>query len=425
MSAGHWVHRTARLAAALTLCACAPVVWAAGSAGHWVEAWYAPPFPTTAVWGCNQVRTFTHKSVRQVVRLEAGGNRVRVRLTNELGLRPVRFGEITIAASSPNGVLQSGTVHVLTFHGKRSGVIPIGKAWVSDPINMKVHRFENVAISVYYPSGATPAGHLTHLWVSPSGNHVTEAVWPLGGRPQAPELASGVEVYSPHPRPVLVAFGDSITRGFCSTPGTHQDYPEQLQRLLAAHAANRRWIVINSGISGNRLLHNGAGPKALARFKRDALDIPGVRAIVLLEGINDIGWAYDPRGDTGPLPASAIIGAYRDLIRRAHAHGIKIYLGTLTPYMGSTYEHPKGEKVRKQVNAWIRKGQGFNGVIHFDAALRNPAHPEHYIGADQCGDDLHPNNAGYHIMAETVYKELFAPGQPLAHAAVALAHHHS
>ncbi len=415
MSAGRSGRKVVRAAAVLAVFIGAPAAWAAG---HWTEAWYSPPFPTTAVWGCNQVRTFTHQSVRQVVQLEAGGNRVRVRLTNELGLSPVRFGEVTVAVSSPNGVLQ-GAVHVLTFGGRRGGVIPIGKAWVSDPVALKVHRFENLAISVYYPTGAAPAGHLKHLWVSPPGNHVTEALWPQGARPQAPELASGVEVSTVHPHPVLVAFGDSITEGFCSTPGTHRDYPEQLARLLAAHAADRRWVVINSGISGNRLLHDGAGPKALARFGRDALDIAGVRAIVLLEGINDIGWAYDPRGDTGPLPASAIIGAYRDLIRRAHAHGIKIFLGTLTPYLGATYEHPEGEKLREQVNAWIRKGRGFDGVIHFDGALRDPRHPHRYIGADQCGDDLHPNDAGYHLMAEAAYQELFAPGRPLSRAAAA------
>ena len=418
MSAGRRGRKIVRGAALLAVFIGAPAAWAAG---HWTEAWYSPPFPTTAVWGCNQVRTFTHQSVRQVVQLEAGGNRVRVRLTNELGLSPVRFGEVTVAVSSPNGVLQ-GAVHVLTFGGRRGGVIPIGKAWMSDPVDMKVHRFENVAISVYYPSGATPAGHLKHLWVSPPGNHVSEALWPQGARPQAPELASGVEVTTVDPHPVLVAFGDSITEGFCSTPGTHRDYPEQLARVLAAHAADRRWVVINSGISGNRLLHDGAGPKALARFGRDALDIAGVRAIVLLEGINDIGWAYDPRGDTGPLPASAITGAYRELIRQAHARGIKIYLGTLTPYLGAIYEHPAGEKVREQVNAWIRRGRGFDGVIHFDGALRDPRHPHHYIGALQCGDDLHPNDAGYHLMAETVYQELFAPGRPLARAATAHPH---
>lgn len=406
---GHWA-----LALALVAWVSAPLAAAAPVSQHWVAAWYSPPFPTTAVWGCNQQRTFNDQSVRQVVRLEAGGDRVRVRLTNELGLSPVHFGEVSVALSSPNGVLQAGTVHVLTFAGRRGGVVPVGKALLSDPIDMTVHRFDNLAISVYYPSGAVPAGHLESLLVSAHGDHVTQAVWPQGGRPQAPGLASGVDVTTSRPRPVLVAFGDSITEGFCSTPGTHRDYPEQLARLLAAHAADRRWIVINSGISGNRLLHDDAGPAALTRFDRDALDIPGVRAIVLLEGINDIGWAYNPRGGTAPLPASALIGGYRDLIRRAHARGLKIYLGTLTPYMGANYASPAGEQVRQQLNAWIRKGQGFDGVIHFDGALRDPAHPHHFLGADQCGDDLHPNDAGYRLMAQTVYQELFAPGKPLA-----------
>ena len=199
----------------------------------------------------------------------------------------------------------------------------------------------------------------------------------------------------------------------------HLDYPDQLAHLLAKKTNTRSWIIINSGISGNRLLHDGWGTKAIARYRRDALDIPGVRAIVLLEGINDIGQGYISSSDTGPVSASSIIGAYRTLIRRAHARGLKIFIGTLTPYAGAGYERPAGERVREQVNAWIRQGHGFDGVIHFDGALRDPRHPHHYRGADQCGDDLHPNDAGYHLMAETVYRDLFASGRPLARAASA------
>ena len=200
----------------------------------------------------------------------------------------------------------------------------------------------------------------------------------------------------------------------------HRDYPERLTALLAAQRdSDHSWVVINSGISGNRLLHDGAGPKALDRFGRDALDITGVRAILLLEGINDIGWAFDPEGNGGPLAAADIIGAYQDLIRRAHARGLKIFLGTLVPYEGATYSRPQGEQVREEVNAWIRKGQGFDGVVDFDAALRDPASPLHFLGADQCGDDLHPNDAGYAAMAEAAFQRLFAPGS--AHAPLARA----
>jgi lysophospholipase L1-like esterase len=400
---------------------------AATAGAHWIAAWYSPPFPPTAVWGCNQVRTFSHQTVRQVVRLQAAGDRVRIRLSNELGLEPLEFGEVHVALSSPNGVTEKGTDHTVTFSGKPGATIPRGSALVSDPVALKVRRFQGLAISVYYPSGVAPGGHLANLQISPSGDHASESVWPAAERAQAPGLASGVEVETTTPRQVLVAFGDSITEGACATEGTHRDYPEELSVLLAARrGGDQSWVIINSGISGNRLLHDGAGQKALARFGRDALDIAGVRAILLLEGINDIGWAFDPEGNGGPLTAADIIGAYRDLIQRAHARGLRIFLGTLAPYEGAKYWRPAGEKVREEVNAWIRKGQGFDGVIDFDAVLRDPSSPLHYLGADQCGDDLHPNDAGYRAMAEAAFQRLFTPGSsrpaPLARAAGARPH---
>jgi len=395
--------------------------------GHWVAAWYSPPFPTTAVWSCNQVRTFSHETVRQVVRLEAAGNRVRIRLTNELGLEPLVFGEVHVALSSPNGVTEPGTDRTVTFGGEHGATIPRGEALVSDPVDLKVGRFQELAISVYYPSGAAPAGHLADLETSPLGDHAGESIWPQGGHAQSPGLVSGVEVDTASPDSVLVAFGDSITEGACATEGTHRDYPDQLSVLLAAQrGSDQSWVIINSGISGNRLLHDGSGPKALARFGRDALDITGVKDILLLEGINDIGWAFDPQGNGGPLAAADIIGAYKNLIQRAHARGLRIFLGTLAPYEGAKYSHPEGERVREEVNAWIRKGEGFEGVVDFDAALRDPSSPLHYQGADQCGDDLHPNDAGYHAMAEAAFQRLFAPGSahhaPLAEVAAAPSH---
>jgi lysophospholipase L1-like esterase len=398
-----------RLLIGAALCLAASTALAAD--GHWVAAWYSPPFPPTAVWGCNQVRTFTHQTVRQVVHVEAAGDRVRIRLTNELGLGPLQFATVHVALSSPNGVTEAGTDRAVTFGGKPGATIPTGKALVSDPVDLKVHRFQDLAISVYYPSGAAPAGHLFNLEISPSGDHAAESIWPQGERSQSPGLASSVEVHTAAPARVLLAFGDSITEGACATEGAHRDYPEQLTALLAAqHGSDRSWVVINSGISGNRLLHDGAGPRALDRFGRDALHIAGVRAVLLLEGINDIGWAFDPDGNGGPLTAADIIGAYQNLIRQAHARGLKIYLGTLAPYEGATYSRPQGEKVREEVNEWIRKGHGFDGVVDFDAALRDPASPLHYLGADQCGDDLHPNDAGYAAMAEAAFQRLFAPG---------------
>lgn len=394
--------------------ACAvPVAWAASPATRWIEAWYSPPVAPASIWSCNQVRTFDHQTVRQVVRLEAGGHEVRVRLTNELGRSSLRVSEVRIALSSPNGVTEAATDHVVTFGGKRSAVMARGQALVSDPIDMTVRRFQNLAVSIYIPGRATPSGHLHQVLISPPGDHAAESDWPSANLEQAPAIASGVEVESAASRRVLVAFGDSITEGYCATAGTHRDYPEQLARLLAHRPADRDWVVINSGISGNQVLRDGAGPKALSRFGRDALDIPGVRAIVVLEGINDIGGQDGPQGPHG-LSASTLIAAYRELIRRAHAKGLEIYLGTLTPYEGAGYYSAAGERVREHVNAWIRRARGFDGVIHFDGALRDPEHPRHFIGADECSDELHPNDAGYRLMAQTAWRQLFAPGAPLS-----------
>jgi lysophospholipase L1-like esterase len=440
MSASMLRRAARRFPIAMALCAAASLVFAvaapranaaaadtsAASSGRWVAAWYSPPFPSTAVWACDQLRTFSHQTVRQVVRLEAAGDRVRIRLTNELGLGPLRVGAVHVALSSPNGVTEPATDRTVTFGGKPGASIPRGEALVSDPIDLPVRRFQELAISIYYPSGAAPSGHFATLEVSQPGNYAAKSVWADAGHWQAPAAASEVEVEAASPEKVLVAFGDSITEGACATESTHRDYPEQLSVLLAAQrGSDESWVVINSGISGNRLLHDGSGPKALDRFGRDALDIPGVRAIVLLEGINDIGWAFDARGDSGPLTAADIIGAYQDLIRRAHAKGLKIFLGTLVPYEGAKYSHPQGERVREEVNAWIRKGQGFDGVIDFDAALRDPSSPLHFQGADQCGDDLHPNDAGYQAMAEAAFQRLFAPGSehaPLARTSVVRSH---
>ena len=393
--------RVAMSAAALILLLC--VGASAGTpAGKWVEAWYSPPLAPTAVLTFGDVRIFAHQTVRQVVRLESGGERVRIRLTNELGLAPVKIGSVHVALSSPNAVTDPGTDHVLTFGGKPDAVIPVGQALVSDPVEMTVTAFADLAISIYYPERLAPAGHLLQVHLSPKGDHGADPVWRDSTPARAPALVSGVEVETGPAHHVLVTFGDSITEGAGATPGTNMDYPEQLARRLEHSSAGSSWVVINSGISGNRLLHEGSGPSALDRFERDALDIPGVSAIIVLEGINDIGWAFDANGDTGPVSPADLIGAYKQLIARAHARGLKIFGGTILPYEDAGYYHPEGEAVRAAVNDWIRTSGAFDGVIDFEQAVRDPQHPTRYRGADQSGDNLHPNDAGYRAMSEAV-----------------------
>ena len=379
----------------------------AAPAGSWVEAWYSPPFPPTAVPGSNDARSFAHQTVRQIVRAQTGGERVRVRLTNELGVAPVNIGAVHIARSSLNGVTEPESDHLLTFNGRPDASIPVGQALLSDPVDMKLQAFAELAISIYYPDSLAPSGHLRPVRISPGGDHGAEAEWPGATLAGAPALASGLEIEASAPRRVVVAFGDSITEGVGATPGTNMDWPQQLASRLARSPDGKHWVVINSGIGGNRLLHDGAGPRALDRFDRDALDLPGVSAVIVLEGINDIRSAYGPDGDSGPLSANDVIGAYRQLIGRAHSRGLKIYGGTIIPYQDSTHYHPRGEAVRAAVNDWIRASGAFDGVIDFDKAVRDPHHTSRFIAADQCGDNLHPNDAGYRAMSEAVDLELF------------------
>lgn len=399
------------LIVAATLAGSTSTVLAASIHAYWIEAWYSAPVAPSYSFGCGQIRSFDDQSVRQVVHLGAGGAELRVRLTNELGRSDLKVSAVHVASSSPSGVTEPGTDRIVTFEGNKNLNIARGAAAVSDPVELRVRRFEDIAVSVYYLGRAAPSGHLHEVLISRPGDHTAGAIGSNVDLEQAPSIVSGVEVESPAPRPVLVAFGDSITEGCDCDMSFHPwDYPDQLAQLLAHGPDGLRWVVINSGISGNQLLHNGAqrvGPSALARFRRDAIEIQGVRVIVLLEGINDIGF-HDSVPNKHLVSAKQIIAGYRELIRQAHARGVRVYVGTLTPYEGASYASPAGEIVRHQVNAWIRRGKGFDGVIDFDHVLHDPAHPLPYLNAYQRGDNLHPNVAGYRLMARTVYRELFA-----------------
>jgi len=395
--------RRAIIVLVLGLCALAPAAATPrATAPTWVAAWYSPPFPPTATMITNDVRVFDHQTVRQVVRLEAGGDRLRLRLSNELGLTAVRFGAVHIALSSPNGVTDPKTDRQVLFGGKPDGEIKLGEALESDPVDFKVSAFQLVAVSIYYPGRLAPSGHLLPLRISKPGDHAADAVMPFIDVARAPSIVSGIEVEASAPRNILVAFGDSITEGAGATPGWNLSWPQQLSLRLAKIRYGKNWTIIDAGISGNRLLYDGAGQRGLDRFDRDALAIPGVKAILLLEGINDIGAGSTVDTDTGPRSADDIIGAYKQLIERAHARQIKIYGATLIPYSGAVYFSAQGEAVRQAVNDWIRRSGAFDGVIDFDAVMRDPASPEHLIGAFQSGDNLHPNDAGYAAMADAV-----------------------
>src|SRR5262249_22505410 len=246
-------------------------------------------------------------------------------------------------------------------------------------------------------------GALQTGFVSTSGDHVGEADFPVMTTTQSWFFLARVEVMAPESVGAVVAFGDSITDGTRSTPDSNNRWPDHFARRLAAQ--NIRMAVLNEGIAGNRVLGDGAGVSALARFDRDVLAQTGATNVVVLESINDIGLAR-----TNPTPTVAdLIAGHQQLIERARARGLKIYGATLTPFEGAAYWTTEGEAKRQAVNEWIRTSKAYDGVIDFDAAVHDPGAPTKLLPQYNPGDNLHMNDAGYEAMANAVDLALFKP----------------
>jgi lysophospholipase L1-like esterase len=218
----------------------------------------------------------------------------------------------------------------------------------------------------------------------------------------------GVDVQAEREAGSIVAFGDSITDGAKSTRDTNTRWPDVLAARLAANKATAHLGVLNQGIGGNRILHDNTGPSALARFDRDVIAQAGVKYVIILEAINDIGHAADPKKPYDIVSADDLIAGFSQMARRAHTHGIKVIGATLTPYIGAGYQSPAGEAMRQAVNQWIRTTKELDGVVDFDKATADPAHPGVFLPADDSGDHLHPNDAGYKAMGEAIDLKLFA-----------------
>lgn len=342
--------------------------------------------------------TVADVTLRQLVRVSATGTKVRVRLSNEFGAAPIVIGRAVVAPANADGSAGQGVA--LTFGGQTQAMIYPGAPLYSDPVDLPVKALQELAISLYLPEETKLPVHSLKQTLSEKGDFTTAARF--GDKPlRLGAIVSGVEVASAQPRRVIVTLGDSITEGAGSTPGAYQSWPDQLAVRLAGRAA-----VVNVGISGNRVLRERSGPSALARFDRDVLSVPGATDVVLLEGINDINRAFNPQyGERAN--AEDLIGAYKQIILRAHAKGLRIYGATLTPQGGYRSFSPQTEAIRQAVNAWIRTSGAFDGVIDFDAAVRDPKKPEAMVEAYQSGDWLHPGDTGYKVMAAAVDLRLF------------------
>lgn len=354
--------------------------------------------------------TLTNQTLRQIVRTSIGGTRVRVVLSNAFGTAPVVIGAGHIALRDKESAIVASSVKPLTVSGASTFSILAGATLVTDPVDLAVQPVSDLVIDLFVPNdiGVSPSPVTTHNgasqtnFVSETGNHSGVARLPVNARTGAWFMIARVEVMAPAGTAAVVAFGDSITDGARSTPDTNNRWPDQLARRLASKKGTGV-AVLNAGINGNRVLGDGAGVSALARFDRDVLMQTGVTHVVVMEGINDIGVA---RSNPAPT-AEDIIAGHKQLIERARARGLKIYGATLTPFEGAPYYTPEGEAKRQAVNQWIRTGKAYDGVIDFDMVTRDPAAPTKFLPAYDSGDHLHPGDAGYKAMGDAVDLALF------------------
>jgi lysophospholipase L1-like esterase len=356
---------------------------------------------------------FNNQTLRQIVHSSIGGSRVRVVLSNFYGTAPLTIGAAHVALRDKDSSIQTASDRPLTFGGKPTFAIPANAVLYSDPVNLMVPAMADLAIDLYLPGNTdTPAPLTMHAgafqtnYVSETGNHVGAAKLPSVATVQNWFVVFRVEVQAPESAGGLIAFGDSITDGTRSTPDANHRWPDQLARRMLSGSSPLEMGVANAAIAGNRVLSEGAfavGVNALSRFEHNVLAQPGVTHVIVMEGINDIGNAR-----TNPTPtAEDIIVGYKQLIDRAHSRGLKIYGATLTPFYGAAYYTDTGETKRQAVNQWIRTGKGFDAVVDFDAATRDPNDPKRILDAFDSCDHLHPNDAGYKAMADAIDLGLF------------------
>ncbi len=385
---------------------------------HWIATWSpsASAMPARPADGKpDPVETWARRTLREIVHTTIGGDSVRIRISNQYGDRPLTIGDARIALRADTGgpATRPGTDRALTFGGRPAVTIGAGATVISDPIAYHVPQLSDLAISLYLPDSArTSTRHLLGLqtnYVSTAGDYARETAFPTVTAVQQWIFLTGVDVTNPAAAGAIVAFGNSITDGYHSTPDANRRWPDDLARRLLTTPGAPVLSVVNAGISGNRVLNPGAGPSALERFDRDVLDEPGARYVIILEGINDIGLANFSKRGADSVSAADVIFGLSQLAERAHERGLVVYGATLTPFQAPQpygYYSAESEARRDSVNAWIRTGGAFDGVIDFDAVTRDPSHPTRFLPAYD-GDHLHPNDAGYAAMAASIGLGLF------------------
>jgi lysophospholipase L1-like esterase len=384
----------------------------AGEKQAWVGSWLASPQST---WGADFALPvkippqLENQTIRQTVRISLGGEKFRVVLSNEYAGTPVQIGEAHVAVAGEGSKIVSGTDRVLTFGGQAKAAIAPGTSLTSDPVDLPLDALGRLSISVYLPQ-ETPLA--TFHWDGKQtayigdGNQTASDAFAATQTTDARILLSEILVDAPANDGAVVAIGDSITDGAGATLDADKRWPD----FLAARLAPKQVAVLNAGISGARLLDDAMGVKASARFGRDVLAQPGVKAVILLIGINDISWPGTPFVREKSLPTfETLISGYLQLTAQAHAHNLSIVGATLTPFEGAlsgtpldSYYTPEKDALRQKVNDWIRTSGAFDAVVDFDLLLRDPTHPTRLLPEFDSGDHLHPGDKGNQAMAEAI-----------------------
>jgi len=398
------------ISATLALAAPARAEWVAS----WTAAPHAPVFPT----GPLAAASFENVTLSQILRLSEGGTRLRIRFSNRYGPAPLAIGAARLVRIDDAGKEIPGTSRMLSFGGAPGAIIPRGAPFVSDMVDLDVPDLARLKVEFYLPKATGPCTcHLTgldELAVSPPGNFV--------GKPFQPASTAGfraflsvVEVDSPDALGTIVTFGDSITDGAGSTPGTNRRWPDILADRL--QAAGKEWAVANAAISGNRVLSPGMGEAALARLDEDVLSLPNVRYMIVFEGVNDIGNRYGRRGapsqpgipglDQPEIDVEQMIAGYKQIVERAHARGIKVIGSPIGPFKGATYWSEEAEAARAKINDWILTSGTFDGITRLDTAFADPVDPTQMREGYHMGDHLHGSDAGLKAVGESIDLGLF------------------
>ena len=389
---------------------------------HWVGSWSASQQlvePQNSI----PLADIRDATLRQIVHLSIGGTAIRLRLSNRFGATPLHFTSVHVSrpVSPASSKIAPESDTPARFSGASDVIIPPGAEYLSDPVEFQVAPLSDVAITLH--TDTPPADETGH-----PGSRATSYLV-HGDFASALELANpkntehwyyiaGIDVLAPTDAGAIVVLGDSITDGHGVTTNGNDRWTDVLARRLEQNTETNRIAVLNQGIGGNHLLTDGLGPNALARLDHDVIAQPGVRYLIVLEGVNDLG-LLSREGDMAPAEHQVLvrrmIAAYKQIIARAHTHNIKVIGGTLTPFNGSEYYHPaaSNEVDRQAVNEWIRTPGHFDCAIDFDKAVRDPQHPDRFLPQFDGGDHLHPSVAGYAAMGEVIPLSPFAPARPV------------